>query len=621
MVANRIQLKINNMSELHGSKPIPIPVDFLCKEGEKFYIPSYQRGYKWGKNEIEALLDDLCQYKPGKNDEFYCLQPIVVRWDGEHKHWRVIDGQQRLTTIFIILQFDTSSASKSFSLDYERGTKLNCLNKDNIEIITSDSESFHISTAYKIIEKWNSQTNNGLESVIELLKSEKTRFIWYKLNTPDDKIKALEIEHSYFMKLNSGKISLTEAELIKALLLHNNCASENCHSAISQTFMAEEWNRMERYLRQPEVWSFIAGSEPVPANAMDKLLELIWKSLDSKIKEPYRNIDFPIFAWAEKQDADKLWQHIVLVFRMIMGWFEDNETHNLVGYFASGKSTDDVIAKSLSELAPFEKSNLPIPTKNTFLKKLWISTLTHKGLICSTDENGQLPPVIDLNVYHKYRFDNISDKKKIFNILLLVNIVHLTLLGKEPRKFDFVKFNDPKNPWNVEHVSPANPKSNLELKNLLEKVRDERAEEKTSYKLPSTILEMIKLLSKVDSCDNDNLNELIGLDPSEVEKFMELKSHLIPENSDDTMTIDNLSLLTERCNKGIGNRFFFDKRQRLMKYQSEGQYIPLLTLHVFTKWYSPKNDYPWFWSEEDRTAYLKELDSYIQKIKNHIEQL
>ena len=112
------------MSELHGSKPIPIPVDFLCKEGEKFYIPSYQRGYKWGKNEIEALLDDLWQYKPGKNDEFYCLQPIVVRWDGEHKHWRVIDGQQRLTTIFIILQFDTSSASKSFSLDYERGTEV-----------------------------------------------------------------------------------------------------------------------------------------------------------------------------------------------------------------------------------------------------------------------------------------------------------------------------------------------------------------------------------------------------------------------------------------------------------------------------------------------------------------
>lgn len=613
------------MNILLDPKPQPISVDFLCKRGEKFFIPSYQRGYKWGKNEIEALLNDLKKYDNEKDDKFYCLQPIVVRWDNRHKHWRVIDGQQRLTTIFIILQF-ASSENKCFNLDYERGTKLNCLNKDNIEIITADSESFHVSTAYKIIDKWSHQTGNNLDSVINLLQpkdskqSDYTKFIWYKLNTPSDEIKALEMEHLYFMNLNSGKISLTEAELIKALLLHNKSISEKKHPELFQTFMAEEWNRMERNLRQPDVWRFIAGSEPIPANAMDKLLELIWESLSSEEKEPYSNIDFPIFAWAEKQNASKLWQHIDLVFRKIMGWFEDNETHNLIGYFASGKSTNDIIAQSLSKLAPFDDSNYSLPTRNIFLKELWISTLTHKDLICPKDENGQLPSNIDLNIYHKYRFDNSSDKKKIFNILLLVNIVHLSLLGK-PRKFDFVRFNDRDNPWNVEHVSPANPKSNLELLNMLEKVINERAEEKTSYNLPPEIQKMVYLLKKIDSCDNDNLNELIGLNDPEKEELLRLRNRLIPENGDETMSIDNLSLLTERCNKGIGNRFFFDKRQRLMKYQSEGQYIPLLTLHVFTKWYSPKNDFPWFWGEDDRTAYLKELDSYIKKIIEHIESL
>ena len=64
-------------------------------EGE-FYIPSYQRGYRWGKDEVERLLDDI--HANGANG--YCLQPIVVRRrkDG----YELIDGQQRLTTLFLL---------------------------------------------------------------------------------------------------------------------------------------------------------------------------------------------------------------------------------------------------------------------------------------------------------------------------------------------------------------------------------------------------------------------------------------------------------------------------------------------------------------------------------------
>ena len=74
--------------------------------GEKFYVPSYQRGYRWTPIQVKELLNDIWDFHRKDNkakEEFYCLQPIVVRpHSGE---WELIDGQQRLTTIFLILQY------------------------------------------------------------------------------------------------------------------------------------------------------------------------------------------------------------------------------------------------------------------------------------------------------------------------------------------------------------------------------------------------------------------------------------------------------------------------------------------------------------------------------------
>ena len=62
-----------------------------------FSVPSYQRGYRWGEPEVVRLLDDIYTTDGKRN---YCLQPVVVRKNGEK--FEVIDGQQRLTTIYLI---------------------------------------------------------------------------------------------------------------------------------------------------------------------------------------------------------------------------------------------------------------------------------------------------------------------------------------------------------------------------------------------------------------------------------------------------------------------------------------------------------------------------------------
>ena len=51
---------------------------------------------------INGLLDDLNEFEP-KENEFYCLQPIIIKVDNDKKE--LIDGQQRCTTIYLILQY------------------------------------------------------------------------------------------------------------------------------------------------------------------------------------------------------------------------------------------------------------------------------------------------------------------------------------------------------------------------------------------------------------------------------------------------------------------------------------------------------------------------------------
>ena len=71
-----------------------------------FRIPSYQRGYRWTSDEIVRLLDDIYEHRESSNS--YYLQPIVVKnlsddnTPIEEIEYELIDGQQRLTTLFLL---------------------------------------------------------------------------------------------------------------------------------------------------------------------------------------------------------------------------------------------------------------------------------------------------------------------------------------------------------------------------------------------------------------------------------------------------------------------------------------------------------------------------------------
>ncbi len=64
----------------------------------RFFVARYQRGYRWGSDEVQRLLDDLWEHRA----KAYSLQPVVVK-ERCGEEWEMVDGQQRLTTLHLIL--------------------------------------------------------------------------------------------------------------------------------------------------------------------------------------------------------------------------------------------------------------------------------------------------------------------------------------------------------------------------------------------------------------------------------------------------------------------------------------------------------------------------------------
>lgn len=83
----------------------------------QFFVPGYQRGYRWGRDEVTRLLDDIRESSGRK----YFLQPVVAKRRDDGK-WELVDGQQRLTTLLLILRYiheHLPTVHPKYSLEFE----------------------------------------------------------------------------------------------------------------------------------------------------------------------------------------------------------------------------------------------------------------------------------------------------------------------------------------------------------------------------------------------------------------------------------------------------------------------------------------------------------------------
>ena len=100
-------LQAQNTTSEAGEMPLKNVRDLL---GKTYYIPNYQRGYRWGEDEVTKLLDDIWDFASHRKSQFYCLQPLIILpqepSDVERAvRYEVLDGQQRLTTLNLIVHY------------------------------------------------------------------------------------------------------------------------------------------------------------------------------------------------------------------------------------------------------------------------------------------------------------------------------------------------------------------------------------------------------------------------------------------------------------------------------------------------------------------------------------
>ena len=629
MEENKIELK--SVSELLGMK---------------FFIPSYQRGYRWTEQQVKDLLEDIWEFAKKKKQEyeFYCLQPLVVKLMSNNdkqkaqlninEEWyEVIDGQQRLTTIFLILSSLKEAISKPtdlYELKYQRESKdfnvarfLNNISVSN-EINDSYIDFFYMSSAFKIIDSWlKSNKVNKDDFCNALLKydlddnQEKTRdkannvrFIWYE-SVDEDPIKV-------FTRLNIGKISLTNAELIKALLLNRSNFGEKDseYLKLRQQEIASEWDNIEYTLQNDEFWLFLHEKGYDRPTRIDFIFDLICERNSLNLREElYKSIgndDYKTFRYfyeyfrTDSSNIEDCWKKVKKYFQTFKEWFDDLELYHYVGYLIIyGHTITNLIAEWNDSV-----------DKDSFVRKL-------KGKI--SGEISKCPPLD-----YQYNVDG-SNKGKCKPILLFHNIQ--TIVNQNKNNLDNVKYQIGvfyKFPyhlykiesWDVEHINSNT--TNEEDDMMTQKQWLLNVYLSADKPIQSKIL---------DYFEESNEEERKKL-------FHEIKNHF-PQSEDWTPEeknrIWNYTLLDSSTNRSYGNALFSGKRrviigkdkgvkisipkmskdgklQFIEERKAESSFVPLCTKQVFMKYYSSIMSDANYWTKIDADGYLSDIKDCLSKL-------
>ena len=537
-----------------------------------FNVPAYQRGYRWDKLNVTDLLDDLLEFmQDGSSGKFYCLQPLVVKKIGENRY-NVIDGQQRLTTIFIILKYlenllkEENGIDEIYTLSYETRKD----SKDFLQNIAGKTQDesnqnmdyFCIYQAYEAIKSWFK--NKNASELLEIFTNSKDdkyhiEFIWYEVEDNEDEVKI-------FARLNSGKIPLTNAELIKALFLNVRNFPKECSKneiITKQIEISKEWDEIEYALQDDEFFKFLTK------NDYPTRIELIFEILSGvKNTELDRYAIYRCFAdMAKEDDLSHIWSDIKKIFLTFKFWFKDIEYYHLVGFLVASNILS--IEKIYNAAKDRTKNDLRDFLKDTIKNNLRLS-------LNLKEEEIKIDNISGLS------YDDDKDKKNIEKILLLFNIA--TILNQKGSyvRFSFNEYNGKK--WSLEHIHAQKDKG----------LKDKKAQD-AWLKNSKKYIDESDLKEKIANFINGNENSRFdGLQMEILNKFGDLVN---------MHGIGNLTLLTAENNSFLSNGPFIEKREKIIEMDKNGEFIPVCTKNVFLKYYTKKLSDVYFWSEQDQKDY------------------
>lgn len=607
---------------------------------KEFLIPSYQRGYRWTRQQVVDLLNDINEFKP-ENGGFYCVQPLVVKRSSEEEvlkqiheaqsltevrdrlqkgKWQVIDGQQRLITILLVLS--CLDKKNFYSIKFETRTDsdefLVKIASSN-EVTGGNIDCHFMLKAKNAIVKWLESTKpNKNEFRKKLL--ENVKFIWYESVEKDP----IEV----FTRLNIGKISLTNSELIKALLLRESNFGTNLNLKLE---IANKWNTIENSLQNDQFWYFLHNTENSQNSLRtDFIFDLICENNELQLNniENIGTDNYKSFRYfyeyfkshKEENCISKCWDIVDNYFRTFEEWYNDLKLYHYIGFLISSKYN----VKTL--INEWRKQK----TKEEFLAFLIKSvkekiSKNFKKLTANPENSFDIEAILNF----QYEEDG-SNKTKCKDILLFHNIQTVinqnANLKNNPNyqtglfyKFPFHLYK--LESWDVEHINSntTNPEDE-------EKIQQE------------WLINVYLSVSTKEDKENIQLFFEGNLNEEEKNKiFQQMKKQFPQKNQwseSDKNKIWNFVLLDSNTNRSYGNMIFSAKRRVIInkdkgrdikipwlkngeivfteKRTDVSPFVPPCTKNVFMKYYSAVFGDSNYWTQEDAECYKDDIRSTLE---------
>lgn len=557
----------------------------------RFYIPAYQRGYRWSSLQVEQLLEDIGDFTKRRNpqpEEFYCLQPLVVK--GRHGgDFEVVDGQQRLTTLLLILRHFNERMAKRYQLPlyllaYETRPSLGVfLEQPTEELANENVDFFHLYQAIETIERWFGERESEFEVIKSALLNQ-TKVIWFQLSDSDNPVDA-------FTRLNVGKIPLTNDELIRALFLRRTGPDEQDATSV-QIRIAYKWDQLEKALQSDTFWYFMSNQPGKEQNRIGFLFDLVARNLG--MPSGAENDAYGIFYTFNERlkslgiTPEKEWKKIKQTYLMLEEWFEDRALYHMIGFLVNeGMSINELQALSIN------------CTKSAFEQRL------RQEIYNLTIDMEPPDPLNEQAVREQVadRLETLSYKNnrpKIKSLLLLFNLATLLQNTQSNLRFQFDSYKSER--WDIEHVRSVTddkPERFHERVKWLNNCLGYLESQTSTGELREQIEAFLKFTQQ------DATNEIFDPLYEKVLKYFHEATQGETEHG-----IANLTLLDEHTNRSYKNAVFAVKRHRLLDLDQAGIFVPLCTRNVFLKCYSPQYD-----QGNVLNPYLRIMDLVIERFK------
>jgi uncharacterized protein with ParB-like and HNH nuclease domain len=578
---------------------------YLKEKNKKYFnIPHYQRGYKWEPSNVEKLLNDVNSFELAEG-KFYCLQNITIVSNGEQ--FNVIDGQQRLTTLTIILSYLGNKELVKNKVRFPENSIRKFTNQFLNNTITNTETDFpkeawdnfaknnphydlqdisHIYNVYNTIAEWFKNKKENYDKFEEAFLNKLLNSVKLIVNEVDDKTG----EEKVFGNLNSKRVPLDGSDLIRAILITRVAREEGRkeNDLKNIVYINERRVKLGWELDQINNWW---GREDV-RNYFSKFTSIKSELLGSdrklfdEIKYPINNL-YILYAETKgnqtkltldliekhSNNAIALYKEILKLHQTLQDWFEDKEIYHYLGFlFNLAEKGKKVAFQNIWEFWTTSKTRIDfILSLKKEIKKYFV-------------ESDHLFDYKDLNT------NWYADKQnELVRTLVLMDIIYS--IKPNQNKLPYHSFTKHSN--DIEHIFPQNPADFKEKKLYIEFL--------DKYYLKEGEVKFD--LSRFEKRQNDEAYI------QAIDNYIKDRIGKFAINS-----VGNLVLLFNKLNRSISNSIYSVKRSRIIEFHNQGNFIQPHTFKVFVRDFNDdkqeNKDYE-FWTNDDIERNAKHIHQQI----------